>query len=86
MEADVGLEIVVLALRNDLAVLVFVEFVDHDSVVAGEFADVCDDGIAEKLDVAAREGLETGDGADGELLGLDGAGDGEAGVFGAGGL
>lgn len=86
MQTEVGLEVGTAALGEDFPVLVVVEFVDHDAVVARELADVLDDGVAEEPDVPARERLEAGDGADGELLGLDGASYGDSGVLGAGGL
>lgn len=45
-----------------------------------------DDGVVEQLNIPAWERLEAGDSTDGELLGLDCAGDGENGVLGAGRL
>jgi hypothetical protein len=86
MQTKVGLEISTAALGEDFPVLVIVEFVHHDAVIARELADVLDHGVAEEIDIPARERLEAGDGADGELLGLDCASDGDSGILGAGGL
>lgn len=86
MQTEVGLEVTTPALGENFPMLVIVEFVHHDAVIARELTDVLHNGVAEELDVPARERLETGDGADGELLGLHCASDGEGGVLGAGGL
>lgn len=47
---------------------------------------MADYGVAEELNVSAGERLQSRNCPNGELLGLDGAGDGEGGVLGAGGL
>lgn len=86
VESEIGIEIGAAGFGDDLAVLVVVELVDHDAIIGGEITDEGDDGGAEKRDVTTREGLETGNGTDGELLRLDCAADGEDGVIGAGGF
>lgn len=43
-------------LGDNFAMLVLVESIDHDAVVAGEVTDMVDDDVAEELDVATGRG------------------------------
>lgn len=54
VEADVGFEVVALALGHHFAVFVVMELVHHDTVVASELADMLDDGVTEDVDVTTR--------------------------------
>lgn len=61
-------------LGKNLAMVIIMEAVGHDTIIASELEDLFNNSIAEALEVAARQGLETGNSFGSKFVGLKSSG------------